>query len=302
MRALFLGSKSLGLNIFRCLHESETNVEWKIVHPVDVADTRSASESFNQYAKEQNIDIFMASSAKEAKKIVIDFSPDVVFVSGWYWLIDDQTLSCSALGFYGIHNSLLPKYRGGSPLVWSIINGDSEVGATAFSFASGMDDGRILHQVRVSNTQKDDIGTILKKIETALVDTLPDTWRSLLNGTAQFTEQDHSLATFCGQRMPEDGKIDWAMSSMQVHNFIRAQTPPYPGAFDYLGERKIVFLRTEVEETLYFGTPGQILRRFSDNVLISCGGNSAINVLEVAVDGVPTRPSKALPSISIRLR
>jgi methionyl-tRNA formyltransferase len=301
MRALFLGSKSLGLNVFRCLHESETNVKWKIVHPVDVTDARSAAESFNQYAIDQNIDILMARSATEAKRIVTDFRPVVVFVCGWYWLLDDETLSCSSMGFYGIHNSLLPKYRGGAPLVWSIINGDPEVGATVFNFASGMDDGRIMHQVRVSNTQKDDIGTVLRKIEVALVDTLPDRWRSLLNGTAQLTEQDHSQATFCGQRTPDDGKIDWSLSSMQVHNFIRAQAPPYPGAFDYLGDRKIVFLRTEAEETLYFGTPGQILRRFNENVLISCGGNSAINVLEVAVDGVPTRPSKALPSISIRL-
>jgi methionyl-tRNA formyltransferase len=301
MNALFLGSKTLGLSIFRCLHKNTSEMKWRIVHPFDVADGRSVLDLFNEYARGNGLDILTVSSAVEAKKIISNYKPDIVLVCGWYWLLDGQTISAAPMGFYGIHNSLLPKYRGGSPLVWSIINGDSEVGATVFRLGSGMDDGGILHQVRVLNTQQDNIATILQKIEKSLVETLPAKWFALLSGSAHITEQDHSLATFCGQRISEDGKIDWGISASKVHNFIRAQTPPYPGAFDYLDGRKLVFLKTEVHGTKYFGTPGQILRRSGESVLISCGDNTTIKVLEVAVDEARINPCKVFPSISIRL-
>jgi len=301
MKALFLGSKTLGICVFRCLYEGDKTTSWRIIHPLDVADTRSALEQFKNYAVENNVDLLEASSSIVAKGMILDFKPDIVFVCGWYWLINAETLSCAPLGFYGIHNSLLPKYRGCAPLVWSIINGDDEVGATLFRFAPGMDDGDILHQVRVKNDPKDNIGTLLKKIESQLIDTLPSTWKSLLDGSATLTKQDDSQATYSGQRIPRDGRINWCMPAEYVHNFIRAQTPPYPGAFSFTEGRKIVFLRTETDARLYFGTPGQVLQRSQDHVLVSCGGNSAIKVFEVSIDDIPIRPSKALASMSLRM-
>jgi methionyl-tRNA formyltransferase len=222
-------------------------------------------------------------------------------VCGWYWLLDAETVSVAPMGFYGVHTSLLPEYRGGSPLIWSIINGDAEVGATVFRLASGVDDGEILHQVRVLNLAEDNVGTILEKIERGMVDTLPAKWRLLLAGRAELMQQDHARATFCGQRAPRDGRIDWTLPATRVHNFIRAQTAPYPGAFDHLDGKKIVFLKTAVDDRHYFGTPGQVLQRSKNNVLISCGSSSAISVLELEVDGSRVSPSKALPSVTSRL-
>jgi methionyl-tRNA formyltransferase len=301
MNALFLGSKGLGLSVLRCVHQGNPDIKWKIIHPNDAGDSRGVLDLFHDYARRNGLDIFVASSPAATREMVRDLAPDIALVSGWYWLFDERTLSRVPMGFYGVHTSLLPKYRGGAPLVWSIINGDAEVGATVFRVASGIDDGGVLFQVRVPNLPHDNVGTLLEKIENALVETLPGKWRSLMDGSAGLYEQDNSLASYCGVRIPEDGRIDWRGTAQEVHNFIRAQTPPYPGAFDFVHNRKVVFLRTAVDSRPYYGTPGQVLQRSKDDVLISCGDNSAIKVLEAAVDGVPISPSNALPSIATRL-
>jgi methionyl-tRNA formyltransferase len=301
MKALFLGSKTLGLSVFRCLSEADRSVNWRIIHPHDTADGRSALESFRQFAASASVELSVAPSASATKAMILAARPDIVFVSGWYWLIDNEALAAAPMGFYGIHNSLLPRCRGCAPLVWSIINGDDVVGATVFRFAPGIDDGDILHQVRVPNDPDDNIGTLLRKIEGAMVSTLPAKWKALLDGTATLVAQDHAEATFCGQRGPADGRIDWRQPAPQVHNFIRAQTPPYPGAFSHAQGRKIVFLKTAPDARRYFGTPGQVVERSRNHVVVSCGDNSALHVLDVTLDGVPTPPPKAMPSLSVRL-
>jgi methionyl-tRNA formyltransferase len=301
MNPLFIGSKELGLAMLRCLQEADESLKWTIIHPNDASDARSALNRFKAHAEANNIDLFVPSSAAEAKRMILDSAPDVVFVSGWYTLLDEQTLAAAEKGFYGLHVSLLPKYRGGSPLVWSIINGDPQVGATVFRFAQGMDDGEILLQVRVPNHPEDNVESILNKIQASLLVELPSKWKAVLDGSPPLSEQNHSDATFCGKRVPEDGRIDWSLPAMKVHDFIRAQTPPYPGAYSSLKGKKIVFLRTAVDERVFFGTPGQVVQCFKDSVVVACGHASAIRVMEIAIDGVPTNAAKAMSSISIRL-
>lgn len=301
MKPLFIGSKELGLAMLRCLQKTDESIKWTIIHPNDASDTRSTLGRFKEYAGAKNLDLFVSSSAADAKKMIFDYAPDVVFASGWYTLIDDQTLAAAEKGFYGLHVSLLPKYRGAAPLVWSIINGEPQVGATVFRFTQGMDDGDVLVQVRVPNFSEDNVGTILKKIEASLLVELPSKWKAVLDGSPHLLEQNHSEATFCGKRVPEDGRVDWSLPAKKVHDFIRAQTPPYPGAFSYMNGKRVVFLRTMVDERLFFGTPGQVLQCFKDSIVVACGEASAIRVMEIVVDGALTNPAKMMSSISIRL-
>jgi methionyl-tRNA formyltransferase len=300
-KALFLGSKALGIKMLDCVRAAETSVTWTIIHPNDTSDPRGALDSFTDYARINNIDILIASSAAEAKEMIHDLSPDIILVCGWYWLLDQITLANVPFGLFGIHNSLLPKYRGCAPLVWSIINGDNEVGASVFKFTPGMDDGDILLQVRVSNEIHDTIGTILYKIENALVEEMPKKWQSLLNGSAVLYKQNANDATYGGQRVPEDGHINWAKLAWHVHDFIRAQTTPYPGAFSFVGDKKVVIHRTEPDGRVFYGTPGQVLFRHDGKVTIACGGKSAINICEISVDGIPQVPTSIIRSMSTRL-
>ncbi len=299
--AVFLGSKNLGLSVFKSLYAISDNLKWTIIHPNDADDPRSALRDWQNLAHLLDLDLLISSSKMATKEMIRDIRPDIGFVCGWYSLLDNEVLSFVPNGFWGIHNSLLPKYRGGSPLVWSIINGDECVGSTVFRISDGVDNGDVLLQARVKNELADTIETLLKKIEDSLLEALPDKWKLLVNGCAELTTQDESEATYCGQRIEADGNIDWSNDAVNIHNFIRAQSPPYPGAFTYCKGIKVAILNSRPIFETHHGTPGQILRLTSKSVVVSCGRSTAIAISEVLVDGEKFEASDYFKSYTLRL-
>ena len=299
--AVFLGSKKLGLAIIKSLIGISPEIKWTIIHPDDSDDPRSNLKDFQTFAKLQKLDLKIVPSSAATKQLLFDIKPDIGIVSGWYTLLDYTTLSYVKKGLWGIHNSLLPKYRGCSPLVWSIINGDLSVGCSVFRISEGMDDGEIAHQVIVDNTSDDDIHSILNKIESKLILELPSVWQTLLFGEGSFISQFESEATYCGQRVACDGLIDWRQPAEYIHNFIKAQSRPYPCAFSYLNGEKVLFLKSRSNELQYFGTPGQVLKRNLDSVLVSCGNNTAIEILRIEVNNKEVNVVDMFRSIKDRL-
>lgn len=298
-----MGSKSLGLNILKCLVRETRGIKWSIIHPNDSTDPRSTLSDFNSFAREHDLDILVAASPQAAKAMLADMMPDIGFVCGWYWLIDSETLDGVRHGLWGAHNSLLPKYRGGSPLVWSILNGDEIVGSTVFRISEGMDDGDILCQVAIKLDATQDISDALFQIEGELISKLPAKWSELISGVATVVKQNEDDATYCGQRNEEDGLVDWTRNACDIHNFVRAQAPPYPCAFTFLGQTRIKLLRTRVFPGTYYGTPGQVLRRNKLSVLISCGNGSAIELMNIRVgsDAHEESPPQVIKSVRGRL-
>lgn len=299
-KAVFLGSKALGLRLFSALHAQDAGLDWTIIHPDDRDDARSVLGAFQDCARERGVDVHLSASAAATKQLLRDLSCELGVVCGWYAILDAEALACVPGGLWGVHNSLLPAYRGGSPLVWSIIRGDAVVGSSVFRLSEGMDTGEILLQVSVSNTLSDTVQSLLDKIERALVAELPARWRALLAGEAELAPQDEHQATYCGQRVEDDGLIDWQLPAVDVHNFIRAQSPPYPGAFTYLMQDEIRILRSQPTGLVYDGTPGQVLRRNAHSVLVACGQRTALEVLEVSVAGIVATPAAVFRSIRLR--
>lgn len=300
--AVFLGSKSLGLNALKSLHRNSPGIKWTIIHPNDFEDTRSVFVDFKNFAETHDLTIFATASASETKTLLAAMKFDIGFVCGWYLLLDAETLSSVPHGLWGIHNSLLPRYRGSSPLVWSIINGDKFVGSSVFRLSEGMDTGELLLQVAVENTIEDDIKSLLKKIEDKLLMELPSKWIDLINDQAALLSQNNHDATYCGLRNEQDGNINWEKDALTIHNFIKAQSLPYPCAFTFLGAKKILILKSRPSNLVYDGTPGQILKRCKESIFVSCGSRTAIEILEVSVDGTSMIPTNLIRSIKLRFR
>jgi methionyl-tRNA formyltransferase len=299
--AVFLGSKDLGLSILKALHGLSPEIRWTVLHPEDGSDPRSNLQGFREFASRFGLDLRIPVSGDETNRILASLRPDIGFVCGWYWLLAPETLATVRNGLWGLHNSLLPRYRGTSPLVWSVIRGERLVGSTVFRLGEGLDDGEILHQIKVKCRVDDDIRTLLQKIEAAWIAELPRKWKALLEGRARPRPQRESQATYCAQRIEEDGLIDWSRPAREVHDFVRAQTRPYPCAFSFLLRDKVAFLKTRVSDRRYFGTPGQILRRTAETVLIGCGGDTALEVLGVSVNGADRRPPEYFRSTRHRM-
>jgi len=162
--------------------------------------------------------------------------PDVMFVAGWYHMIPRSWRE--DVPAYALHASLLPRYRGGAPLVWAIINGERETGVTLFEMDDGVDTGPILAQSAIRIGPLETIASLLEKVEEHSLSLVKESFRAFLAGDLRPLAQTGPQTEQMSQRTPEDGRIDFSKNIRYVDRFIRAQTHPYPGAFfDFEGSR-----------------------------------------------------------------
>lgn len=298
---VFVGSKAFGLAALKRLRDVDREGLTAAITLDDSHDLRSVFPAIRDYARESGLPLHIARSRAHTSEILAAARPTRVFVCGWYWLFDERALALAPKGFVGVHNSLLPHYRGGAPLVWALINGETRVGSSIFEFGKGMDEGDIFHQVALDVGPDDAIGDVMPRLESSILEALPSVWRAIAAGDASRRAQDHSQATYCGQRRPEDGRIEWRMPARRVHDFIRAQSSPYPGAFAMLSGQKVICLRARTLDRPHIGTPGQVLVVRPSGVVVACGDNRAVEILECECEGAIGPANQFLNSIHIRL-
>jgi len=284
-RVLFIGSKELGLCSLREVFAISPGTLVGVLTIDDTGDSRSKLGDIRQFAQENRLALHVATGKRHVEEIIRTTGPDLCIVVGWYLLFGKKTLEQVPWGFVGIHNSLLPKYRGCSPLVWAILNEEREVGISLFTLTEQMDEGPVWGQKRVTVGAVDYMGDIVPKLEQKTSELLQECYPGILSGALQPTPQDHSLATYCAQRTPEDGVVDWGNRMSYVYNFIRALGHPFPGAFTFCGGEKIKILRATPLSEVYFGAPGQVVRVMNTGVAVVCGDNRAIRIEEVEVAG-----------------
>ena len=300
---MFLGSKDFGLSCLKTLYQIAPDSLVGAITYDDSGDTRTALGEFRSFSQETGLQLKIAETSSHAERLVCEQSPDLCLVSGWYWLISEQTLAKLPRGFLGFHNSLLPRYRGAAPLVWAMINGDTVAGTSLFSFNQGIDDGPLWGQTSLKIEPTDYIADVTAKLSESATRLLEEKWLSILSGTAVAIEQDESQATYAALRKPEDGQIDWTWPAQKIHNFIRAQSKPYPGAFARMPDgRKVTIWRADCPTTPFMGTPGQVAQINKDNVYVMGGDHRPLVLQEIAVDGVDLpQPNNLLDSLKIRL-
>jgi len=196
---------------------------------------------------------------------------------------------------------LLPKYRGCSPLVWQLINGEEKIGSSLFRFSEGMDDGDILHQVSFKNSSKITIKSATYNLQELWKKCIPHIWEDFIQEKIIPTKQDHTQATYCSKRNENDGLIDWSMDANYLDRFIRAQTKPYPMAFFFYGNKIVRVSKHDIDSRIISGTSGQVFESRNSHVTICCGAGTAIKIFELEVNGKNYPASKVLDSTKIRL-
>jgi methionyl-tRNA formyltransferase len=173
--------------------------------------------------------------------------PDFALVVGWYYTIPRALRELFPSGVAGIHASLLPRFRGGAPLVWALIEGERETGVTLFHLEDEPDSGDVIGRRSFPITDTDTIATLLAKAEAASLDLLREAIPLLADGRAPREPQDETQATTYPQRSPADGEIDWRSSAAELDRFIRAQTRPYPGAWTVLHGKHVTIWDATIE-------------------------------------------------------
>jgi len=300
-KVTFIGSKRIGLKALETIYALAPDKLHAIVTIDDSQDVRCALKGFKDFSTAAGKTLIILNKPSELEPVIQDDPPDMCLVVGWYWLINKSLLEAVTNGFLGIHASMLPKYRGGAPLVWPIINGDKESGISLFYFDEGMDTGDVVCQKPFDIRNEDTIGDIIVKVESLTIELLKDNYYLLLDGSAPRVPQKHNEATYCSQRKPEDGRINWHSTNMEIHNAIRAQSHPYPGAFCFVGDKKIYIWKSGVFQQVYYGIPGLVVEVSDGYVIVTCG-KGAIYIYEVQLEGFPRESANRVLKYGDRLK
>jgi methionyl-tRNA formyltransferase len=216
---------------------------------------------------------------EEAKEVFASHQADVAVVVAYGRILPSHFLTTPRLGCVNLHFSLLPKYRGAAPVNWAIVNGEHETGVTTMKIVEELDAGPILLQGR----------TTIGEDETApqLMARLAEMGAELLSETIQRIEdlkaipQAHEQATFAPILAREDGLIDWSMPAVAIARRIRG-FQPWPNAFTTLNSRRLILkVATSESAPSMSKVPGEIITAHGETLLIGCGEDSALRVLEL---------------------
>ncbi len=220
--------------------------------------------NLKEVAEEYGVPHYEVDSGVEGKKlknyedIVKNLNLDLILVLGWYYMVPKSIRNLARYGAWGIHASLLPKYAGGAPLVWAIINGEKEAGVTLFRLDDGIDDGDIIAQKSFNIDDENTIKEVYAKATETSKQILAEVLDNIEN--VRFTPQDRSKIEVYPQRTPEDGLINWNQEAKRIYDFIRAQTLPYPCAFTIINGKKIKVISSKIVDMVnYDYLPGEIV-------------------------------------------
>ena len=283
MRVVFLGSKRVGLRCLEAMLDCSRAAVVSALTLDDLNDVRTVHGSFLELTQRYDLPLHTLTRRSEVRPLLEQYCPDLCIVVGWYWMIPEDLIASVPLGFVGIHFSLLPLYRGSSPLVWAMINGERETGVSMFSLVKDVDAGGIWAQRRVEIAPDEYVGTVLARLEDQAVELIKDVFPRMLTGEARSIPQDHTRATFCTPRTPADGLIDWTWPARRVLSFVRGQSRPYPGAFTYADAQRITVSRASVGHP-HEGDPGTVIRSPVD-VYVVCGDKKTIRIDEAESKG-----------------
>lgn len=223
------------------------------------------------------------SGSPEMEKIA-ELAPDLIVTAAFGQFLPEKLLQIPRLGAINVHASLLPKYRGGAPVHYAIMNGEDKTGVTIMEMIKKMDAGAIYNQAEIPITKTDDVGTMFEKLSLLGKELLLDTLPALINGALEKTPQDEAKVTFSPNITREQEAIDWQKTAVQIDNQVRGMRP-WPIAFTtYRGVRFKIWDVTPLAETTD-ATPGTIIKKDKHELLVACGQQTVLALKELQPAG-----------------
>ena len=230
-----------------------------------------------QEAANYNIETFTPNNIREDHKRILEVKPDIIITCAYGQIIPKILLETPLHKCINVHASLLPKYRGGSPISKSIMNGDKVTGITIMYMSEGMDDGDIISQEKVLIEENDNIITLSEKLSEVGAKLLIETLPSILDKSCRRTTQNEEEVSFAYVPKRSDELLDFNDNAENIHNKVRGL---YPSAYCLFDGTEMKILKTEILEKTYEGKIGEIVEVTKDAFIVKCQ-NNAIKVTEI---------------------
>ncbi len=213
-----------------------------------------------QFGIEHNIEIIQPRKLKDSELIkkIKDLAPDLIVVVAYGKIIPREIIDIPKYGIINVHSSLLPKYRGASPIHSAILNGDRETGVSIMYIEEELDAGDVILMESCEITETDTLGTLHDKLKVIGAELLGKALDLIEKEEVSATPQDHSKATFVKPITKEEEKIDWERPAEEVYNKVRGLNP-FPGAYTTFKDTVVKIYETEKDYEEYEGDFGEIV-------------------------------------------
>lgn len=236
-------------------------------------------------AKLHSIPIYQPKTLKNEKTVEIlkTFSSDFIVVAAYGKILPKEVLQIPKISCVNVHASILPRWRGASPIQYSILNGDKKTGVTIMKMDEGVDTGDIYEiSEEIEIEEKETTLTLSEKLAKIGAELLPQSLEKIFKGEISLTKQEESKATYAPRIKKENGHIDFSKESQDIERMIRAFIP-WPKCYFFLKGKRINVISSIVSEKIESEGYGILLS--SKELLFSCGNGTTIKFTEVQMEG-----------------
>ena len=289
MRIIFMGTPDFSAGILKSVYESGHEVVLVVTQP-DKPKGRSGKPVFSpvkECALSHGTEVFQPVRIKQTDgvKKLSGYNADIFVVAAFGQILSKEILEMPKFGCINVHASLLPKYRGASPIQQAIIDGEKKTGVTIMQMDEGIDTGDILMKKEVEIADKETRGSLFEKLSAAGSLLITDALKAIEDGTVRAEKQDEEKASHVKQIKKSMGRIDFKKDASSIERLIRA-FDPWPGTYTvFKGKNLKIWSADVIEGETYDNIPCGAIADVSQNgITVKCG-NGALNIKELQIEG-----------------
>ena len=292
MKVVFMGTPDFSVGTLKAIVEAGHEVAAVVTQP-DKPKGRGGAMSFSdvkQAAIELGLLVLQPKRARDEEFVneLRKINPDVIVVVAFGQILSKEILDMPKYGCVNVHASLLPKYRGASPIQWAVIDGCEYSGVTTMMMNEGIDTGDILLVEKVKLDSKETGGSLFDKLSGVGADLLVKTLDELEKGTVKPVKQNESEATHVKMLDKSFGNIDFSMEAARIERLIRGLNP-WPSAFTHFNGKLLKIWDADVCDDVVCEScesvvNGMITHVDNNSFIVKCGDNS-LKINELQLEG-----------------
>ena len=287
MKILFFGTAKFAVPVLNAILKTNHEISGVVTRP-DRPGGRGrmlAPSPAKAAALEKGIACYQPEDLKETVFLnrVEECKPDIFIVVSYGNILHPGLLAVPRLCPLNIHASLLPKYRGASPIQWALINGNEKTGVTIIKMTEKLDAGPILLKEDILIGDEDDAITLSEKLSHLAAEMIVKAVKLVEEGPAVFTPQDDRNATYAPKLHKNDGLINWGKSAGEIFNRIRGMQP-WPGTFTYWNGKLLKVWKAKVSSSEGVNPhPGEVESAGKDGIVVTAAcGKVLVEELQLA--------------------
>ena len=274
MKVVFMGTPDFSVGTLRALVEAGYDVAGVVTQP-DKPKGRGHSLSYTPVKEEalrHGLTVYQPSRVRDPEFIetLKALCPDVIVVVAFGQIIPREILDLAPYGCINVHASLLPKYRGATPIQWAVIDGEKESGVTIMRMDEGLDTGDMMAKAVVALDPQETSGSLFEKLSQVGADLLVQTLKSMEEGKVACEKQPAESPTpYARMIQKEMGKIDWNCPAEKIERLVRGLSP-WPSAYTYLKKKTLKIWKAHVVQEPAQAEPGSVVRTDKKGIYVAC--------------------------------